>query len=160
MGKKQFHTRLDDDTAQWVDEFKEERDITQAEAVRRLVRAGQQEYQRDDGDDSDELEENDEETEKRVTADGSGVTRSVLSDMVAVYSVITLVPSIAYTLRLFGLVEFSVFSLSQLHTASMSAFFVLLLCYGLLQTRFPETVDRGLYTRARSVRNVVSPGGD
>jgi hypothetical protein len=51
MGKKQFHTRLDDDTAQWVDEFKEERDITQAEAVRRLVRAGQQEYQRDDSDD-------------------------------------------------------------------------------------------------------------
>jgi len=50
MGKKQFHTRLDDDTAQWVDEFKEERDITQAEAVRRLVRAGQQEYQRDDSD--------------------------------------------------------------------------------------------------------------
>lgn len=158
MAKEKYQTRLEEIDAERVDEFKDELGIsTKAEATRRLILAGLDEHERDD---SDELEENDEETEKRVTADGSGVTRSVLSDMVAVYSVITLVPSIAYTLRLFGLVEFSVFSLSQLHTASMSAFFVLLLCYGLLQTRFPETVDRALYTRARSVRNVVSPGGD
>ena len=158
MAKEKYQTRLEEIDAERVDEFKHELGIsTKAEATRRLILAGLDEHERDD---SDELEENDEETEKRVTADGSGVSRLVLSDMVAVYSVVTLVPSIAYTLRLFGLVEFSVFSLSQLHTASMSAFFVLLLCYGLLQTRFPETVDRALYTRARSVRNVVSPGGD
>jgi len=160
MGKKQYHTRLDDDTAQWVDEFREERDITQAEAVRRLVRAGQQEYQRDDSDDGDELEESDEETEQTVMADGSGVTESVLEETASVLGALTLVPSTAYTLWFLGLVEFPVLSLDQLHTASMSAFFAFLLCYGLLYTSLPERVDRALYTRARSVRNVVSPGGE
>jgi len=154
MGKKQYHTRLDDDTAQWVDEFREERDITQAEAVRRLVRAGQQEYQPDDSDDSDE------ETEQTVMADGSGVTEAVLRDTMSLSAVFTLVPSTAYTLWFLGLVEFPVLSLDQLHTASMSAFFAFLLCYGLLYTSLPERVDRALYTRARSVRNVVSPGGE
>jgi len=158
MAKEKYQTRLEEIDAERVDEFKHELGIsTKAEATRRLILAGLDEHERDD---SDELEENDEETEKRVTADGSGVSRLVLSDMVAVYSVVTLVPSIAYTLRLFGLVEFSVFSLSQLHTASMSAFFTLLLCFGLRYTSLPERVDRALYTRAQSVRNVVSTGGE
>jgi hypothetical protein len=71
MGKKQFHTRLDDDTAQWVDEFREESDITQAEAVRRLVRAGQQEYQRDDT------------ATGREPAGGGGVFPSAVASMLA-----------------------------------------------------------------------------
>jgi len=72
MGKKQFHTRLDDDTAQWVDEFREESEITQAEAVRRLVRAGQQEYQRDDT-----------ATGREPAAGGGGVFPSVVASMLA-----------------------------------------------------------------------------
>jgi hypothetical protein len=40
MPKKQFTTRLDIDDAEAVKEYQEERDLTQAEAVRRLVRKG------------------------------------------------------------------------------------------------------------------------
>jgi len=40
MGKTKYQTRLDDDDAERVDEYTEDRGINQSEAVRRLVRAG------------------------------------------------------------------------------------------------------------------------
>jgi len=49
MPQKKYQTRLPDDDAERVDEFVENRDISQAEAVRRLIRAGL-EVERDDGD--------------------------------------------------------------------------------------------------------------
>jgi hypothetical protein len=38
--KKQYQTRLESDTADRVDEYRDENEMTDAEAVRRLVRAG------------------------------------------------------------------------------------------------------------------------
>lgn len=39
MPKKQYTTRLDPDDAKAVEQYREERELTQAEAIRRLVRA-------------------------------------------------------------------------------------------------------------------------
>jgi len=48
MGKSKYQTRLDPDDAERVDEYVAEHDLSESEAVRRLVRAGL-EVERDDG---------------------------------------------------------------------------------------------------------------
>lgn len=151
MGKKQYHTRLDDDTAQWVDEFKDEREITQAEALRRLVRAGQQEFQRDDSDDTDEETDGD---RQLVTDGGGAVLEPILTQMAGIFWAAMVVLSSLYVLKYLELVELSAFSLVQLWNASIASFVLLMMCAGVLYTRIPEAVDRTLYAGARTLREV------
>lgn len=48
MAREKYQTRLPADMAEKVDEYKDEHDISQAEAVRRLIETGL-EVERDDG---------------------------------------------------------------------------------------------------------------
>lgn len=52
MAREKYQTRLPADTAEKVDEYRDEADISQAEAVRRLIEAGL-EVERDDGEITD-----------------------------------------------------------------------------------------------------------
>lgn len=51
MGKTKYQTRLDPDDAERVDEYVAEHDLSESEAVRRLVRAGLEAEADDEADD-------------------------------------------------------------------------------------------------------------
>jgi|APHM01.1.fsa_nt_gi hypothetical protein len=52
--KRQFNTRLDPDNADRVEAFADERDVTNAEATRRLIRQGLRNYEREQEQEKDD----------------------------------------------------------------------------------------------------------
>jgi hypothetical protein len=69
--KEPYQTRLDPDDAGAVDDFAEDRGVTDAEALRRLVKAGLEAVDEDEADEDDDAE-----TEKKPVPDGGYVTQS------------------------------------------------------------------------------------
>jgi len=63
MSKEQFQTRLDSDMAERVEEYRDEHELTSAEAVRRLVAAG--------------IEDESEPTREQIAADLELINESV-----------------------------------------------------------------------------------
>jgi hypothetical protein len=154
MGKKQYHTRLDDDTAQWVDEFREERDITQAEAVRRLVRAGQEDLQLDDSDDS--AEETD--SERQLATDGGGgVARQFFQQSATLYSVIVVLTAVPLSLSPFGV---TVPFYGTLYGFMATGIVLFVACSALLYTAVPEKIDAAIEARTPAVEHGTPRRGD
>jgi hypothetical protein len=56
MAREKYQTRLPADMAEKVDEYKDENDISQAEAVRRLVESGLEAQNEPDDETDDEIE--------------------------------------------------------------------------------------------------------
>jgi hypothetical protein len=75
MPRQKFQTRLPADMAEKVDEFQDEHDISQAEAVRRLIDAGL-EVERDDGEILD--------TRDMAEARYNGTARTALGALIGV----------------------------------------------------------------------------
>jgi hypothetical protein len=154
MGKKQFHTRLDDDTAQWVDEFKDERDITQAEAVRRLVRAGQEELQLDDSDDSDEETD----SEKQLAADGGrGVAQQFFSQSASLYFVIAVLTAVPLSLSPLGV---TVPFYGTLYGIMLTGAVLCVACFGVQYTQVPKKIDAAIEARTPAVEHGTPRRGD
>ena len=155
MAKERYQTRLEEVDAERVDDFKQTKDIeTKAEATRRLLRRGLEDWEREH---EDAVDDPDPET---VVTDRSGVARRVLEDAANLYAAIAIIPSALYTLRLVGVVDFAVFSMPQLHRASLTAALLFVVCLGALYTRLPERIDRALYAPAQSVRGLVDSGAN
>jgi hypothetical protein len=77
VARDRFQTRLPDDRAEKVYEFQEDRDVSQAEAVRRLLYAGLEAEADEDEDDGAEADED----EKMAMADG-GITKEETKEVV------------------------------------------------------------------------------
>jgi hypothetical protein len=94
MAKERANTRLDPDTQETIEEYRKERDISEAEAYRRLIRVGlDRELQAtpDGGEVMDRLDDLERRQEKMTQAQAQAQTRQLAAVSAAlVYIAITL----------------------------------------------------------------------
>jgi hypothetical protein len=139
MGKERVQTRADPDVKTRIEEYADDREIGQAEAVRRLIDEG--------------LDAKGYPVDPEVVADGGAVVRPLLRTMTAVACVIgILAVAGAFLAAEAGAGALGVEFLSM----TVAAFLTAATAFLPLVTTVPERIDERLWSASRRVRRRVS----
>jgi len=164
MSKERYQTRLARDKAELLEQYKKERDISNAEAVRRMVDVGLAEYVDGDAEGGEVIPGADgarpggerpsgdgNGRDRRVDGDAAdtaesaapGGTERLLRDVAAIYAAFSAGGLVAAPLTALDVVGFGLSPVEWL-IASAACVFVFVTCSAVIATQLPARVDSAL----------------